>query len=212
MVHKYPLKPATEVDKKRGLHKFTLQVVNKSLIQTYGQRCLTLNLSFRWAFTHIFVIADVENAILWTDFLNKGFLMDINRRCLTDLVTNVKLSGSMHKGFSLSSSVANVGEIPIFCKLLKTFANIIKSSFHKETLLHSITHHITTTSPSVHNQLRRLAPEKLSIAKAEFTQMLELGIIHPSKSNWASLLHLVPKSGGGTWHICGDSRVLNSAI
>ena len=39
--------PATKEDKKRGLHKFTFQVVNKSHIQTYGQRCLTLNLGLK---------------------------------------------------------------------------------------------------------------------------------------------------------------------
>ena len=54
---------ATKEDKKRGPHKFTLQAVNKSLIQTYSQRCLTLNLGLKRVFTHIFVSADVEKAI-----------------------------------------------------------------------------------------------------------------------------------------------------
>ena len=40
--------------------------------------------------------------------------------------------------------------------------------------------------------------------------MMELGIIRPSKSNWASPLHLVAKSGS-TCHACGDDRALNSA-
>ena len=46
--------PATETDKKKGPHKLTLQAVNKSLITTYGLRCLTLNLGLRRVFTHIF--------------------------------------------------------------------------------------------------------------------------------------------------------------
>ena len=39
--------------------------------------------------------------------------------------------------------------------------------------------------------------------------MMELGIICPLKNNWASLLHLVPKSYG-TWCACGDYSAFTS--
>ena len=88
--------PATEVDKKKGLHKFTLQAVNKSLIKTYGQRYLTLNLDLRRAFIRNFVIVGVEKAILGAEFLHKyGLVVDITRRCLVDLVMNIKSFGSV---------------------------------------------------------------------------------------------------------------------
>ena len=39
--------------------------------------------------------------------------------------------------------------------------------------------------------------------------MIQLGIIRPSSSNWASLLHLVSKGNVG-WRDCGDYRALNA--
>ena len=40
--------------------------------------------------------------------------------------------------------------------------------------------------------------------------MLQLGIIHPSSSTWASPLHMVPKKSPGDWYPCGDYRALNN--
>ena len=123
--------PVIGADKNKGPHEFTLQTVNKSLIKTYDQKCLTLDLGLRRALIHIFVIADVEKVIFGADFLYKYRLyVDINRHCLTDDVTYVKSSESVRKGFFLSPSVANIEENPIFCKLFKKFANITKPSFH----------------------------------------------------------------------------------
>ena len=41
--------------------------------------------------------------------------------------------------------------------------------------------------------------------------MMELGIVRPSSSNWASPLHMVPKETPGDWHPCGDFYALNNA-
>ena len=40
---------------------------------------------------------------------------------------------------------------------------------------------------------RRLAPDKLVTAKREFDDMIKLGIIEPSVSEWSSAFHMVPK-------------------
>ena len=41
--------------------------------------------------------------------------------------------------------------------------------------------------------------------------MMELEIVRPSSSNWASPLHLVPKKTPGNWSPCGDFCALNNA-
>ena len=192
---------------KKGPHKFTLQALNRSLILTYSQRCLTLNLDFRRVFTHIFVCW-VEKGHTSGRFLHKYVLfVNINMHCLTDPMTNAQSFESGRKGFFFFPSVANMEANLIFCKLLKEIANITKPSFHKETLPHSITHHRTTNGPSVHsshsnsvNLIRKnLAKLKLNSYKWR-----------PSKSNLAFPTHLVLR-GGGTWRICVDYRALNSA-
>ena len=62
-----------------------------------------------------------------------------------------------------------------------------------ETVKHRITHKIVTEGHPVFTRPRRLAPDKLVTAKREFDEMIKLGVIEPSDSEWSSALHMVPK-------------------
>ena len=82
-----------------------------------------------------------------------------------------------------------------FHAILQDFPAVLQANLH-HPIKHNVTHHIQTTGPPVYSATRRLSPDKLIIAKKEFQNMLQLGIIRPSSSSWASPLHMVRRSLG----------------
>lgn len=68
---------------------------------------------------------------------------------------------------------------------------------------------IETNSSPVSFRLRRLAPDKLNIAKQEFQRLANHGAIRTSNSNWFSPLHMLPKQDSFSRRPYDDYRRLN---
>lgn len=187
----------------------TLLAANKSTINVYGQKTLSLDFSLRRQFPWTFLIANVSTPIIGADFLHFFELVpDLRNKCLRDSKTRL-LANCRFKDAKVHS-VKTVFSNNTYHELLKEFPAITKLPDPNQPVKHNTVHYIVTKGPPVVAKPRRLAPDRLKQAKAEFQNMLNLGHLRPSSSNYASPLHMVPKKGTVHWRPVGDYRALNA--
>nr|VZI48126.1 unnamed protein product [Spirometra erinaceieuropaei] len=177
---------------------FCLTAANNSGIPTFGQRSITLDFGLRRIFRWVFIIAEISVALIGVDFrANFNLLVDLKNHRLVNSITNLHARCQS----DVNPCMNPLTDMPIsdcpFHLLLRQFPPPLGNpSFRAVDIKHTVTHHISTTGRPKSCRPRRLAPDRLKIAKAEFEHMLELGMSgSPAKSC--------------DWRPYGDYRALN---
>ena len=155
-----------------------LVAANGSSIASYGTQQTHVQLGKR-KFTLTFIIADVRCPILGADFQRRHkLLVDLCGQKLID-------AHSFHACAATNndlcvSPVATVDSNHYKHCLLQQYPKLLRPTFHAARPSHDVSHYITTDGSPVHCKTRRLPPDRLAIAKAEFLEMEKMGIVRKS--------------------------------
>jgi cleavage and polyadenylation specificity factor subunit 1 len=168
-------------------------------------------LGLRRDFTWRFVVADVIHPLFGVDLLSHfDLLVDCKHNRLLHEVTS--LSVRARAVSLLIPSVKTIsGGTPVD-SLLAEFSDLTRPAGVQPEVGHNTVHHIRTTpGQPITCRPRRLSPNRLAIAIADFDAMLRDGTARRSESSRSSALHVVPTKGNDG-RPCGDYTALNARI
>ena len=196
----------TETSAKPSL--FRLQAANCSTIETYGSKSLRLNIDIRRDYTGLFILANVKTPFIGADFrAHYDLARHMNSRTLSNNTTNISVTGiRTHHNTGISVETCHSRE---YLDTLNQYSDLVQPIKNTGSNQHQTQHHIRTSEQLVYSHPRRLPPHKLQFARKAFDQMLREGIIRPSGSPYASVLHMVPNPGGTDFRICVGYRRLD---
>ncbi|KAL1140022.1 hypothetical protein AAG570_006999 [Ranatra chinensis] len=182
-----------------------LYAANGTKINTYGTITALVDFGLRRPFRWTYVLADIQHPIIGADFLtNFGLLVDLRRSRLIDEETGLATQGkSVHVATPTIHTIPGHGP---YDHIPREFPTVTRPPALMDKVRHSATHTIETKGQPVAVKPRRLTPDRYNIAREEFRRMMEDGICRPSKSAWASPLHIVTKPDGGI-RPCGDLSI-----
>lgn len=168
--------PRSKLRDRRTCTGFQLSAANGSSISTYGYVHMDLDIGLRKTFPWRFVVADVTRPIIGVDFLNfYHLIVDCRNKRLIDSTTSVTAIACSVNCNNLFSVKILTGETP-YHKILNEFPEITRPAGTHRIIPHNTVHHIRITpGPPVSSTPRRLAPDKLKIARQEFQSMLSNG-------------------------------------
>eukprot|EP00794_Sanderia_malayensis_P020953 gene20953-biopygen15459 len=113
---------------------------------------------------------DLHLPILGADFLaHFGLKVDIAHRLLIDRTTNLHINGIQATDSSPHPIYALPDASSPYITLLEKFPELARQNYQDTAIKHDVTHHIDTTGPPAFCRPRRLAPDRLKIARDELS-------------------------------------------
>ncbi|XP_063993916.1 uncharacterized protein LOC135171362 [Diachasmimorpha longicaudata] len=161
--------------------EYQLFAANGSVINTYGYVLLNPDLGLRRDFPWRFIEANVSRPIIGADFLYHYHLVpDLHEGVLIDQSTGLKVTGSLKDVACCSIKTLQATSTSEWTEILKEFPAITRPDGKLKATAHQTKHYIKTSpGPPVSCRFRRLLPDKLKLAKAEFTKMVQIGTARP---------------------------------